>query len=372
MSIKADASKDMGQLLLQGWAMLAENCPTCLVPLMRDPKSKDRLCCNCSHVYKADVPLEAAEELQEEAQEAIEEPGTGAAGSSTQAEASAGAVGGHANHLASKNNRSEDISELLSDKMLQGWALLDKLCPRCDTPLVRSRAPDRKMFCVCCDCWVMTEAEAAVAGSRLSSVPPASPATSQTESSRAEGVTNPGLSQTQLPADGHPGHPQVTAPPAQRTLIPAAAQYAAGSVPYAEVATSPAAVTGYPVQGEYAVWQGGCGAAGQAGRGAGRQVGRGMAGRYGPGRGAAVANGDSGPMLHAAAPVDGAVSLDVEAARVFQAAGRTLLWKTSRLTALLHATPAVEVERIQSITEALGHCAETWQKISQTIPSAES
>eukprot|EP00798_Chlamydomonas_sp_ICE-L_P015796 gene15796-21920_t len=52
-----DVSKDMGQLLLKGWTMLAENCPPCQVPLMRDPKSKDRLCVNCKKSYKANEPL---------------------------------------------------------------------------------------------------------------------------------------------------------------------------------------------------------------------------------------------------------------------------------------------------------------------------
>ncbi|GFR46546.1 hypothetical protein Agub_g8140, partial [Astrephomene gubernaculifera] len=49
-----------------------------------------------------------------------------------------------------------DVAELLSTKMLQGWALLDKYCPRCSTVLVRSRAT-RRMFCVACDAWVLQE-----------------------------------------------------------------------------------------------------------------------------------------------------------------------------------------------------------------------
>ncbi|GLI60718.1 hypothetical protein VaNZ11_002818 [Volvox africanus] len=53
----------------------------------------------------------------------------------------------------------EDIADLLAAKMLQGWALLDKYCPRCNTVLVRSKA-NKRMFCVACDAWVVPETDA--------------------------------------------------------------------------------------------------------------------------------------------------------------------------------------------------------------------
>ncbi|KAL6748388.1 hypothetical protein V8C86DRAFT_3114750 [Haematococcus lacustris] len=89
--------------------------------------------------------------------------------------------------------RSDQTASLIAEKLLQGWALLDTCCPRCSTPLVRSRTP-RRMFCVACSMWVMTEAEAAQAAAAAPAPapptpPPASPthAPSPTTTSRLLG-----------------------------------------------------------------------------------------------------------------------------------------------------------------------------------------
>ncbi|KAI5079797.1 hypothetical protein GOP47_0005276 [Adiantum capillus-veneris] len=55
--------------------------------------------------------------------------------------------------------RSSDHSAALAEKLLQGWALLQEHCPQCLTPLVRNR--QRKMYCVACTQWVVSQSEAA-------------------------------------------------------------------------------------------------------------------------------------------------------------------------------------------------------------------
>lgn len=55
--------------------------------------------------------------------------------------------------------RSSDHSAALAEKLLQGWALLQEHCPQCFTPLVRNR--QRKMYCVACSQWVVSQTEAA-------------------------------------------------------------------------------------------------------------------------------------------------------------------------------------------------------------------
>jgi len=45
--------------------------------------------------------------------------------------------------------------------MLQGWALLETTCPRCSSPLVRNK--QKRMRCVLCDAWVVSEADAPAA-----------------------------------------------------------------------------------------------------------------------------------------------------------------------------------------------------------------
>ncbi|KAL3678158.1 hypothetical protein R1sor_021114 [Riccia sorocarpa] len=63
-----------------------------------------------------------------------------------------------ANAATTARSRS-DISAALAEKLLQGWAMLNEHCPQCLTPLVRNR--QRKVYCVACQQWVLSEAEAA-------------------------------------------------------------------------------------------------------------------------------------------------------------------------------------------------------------------
>jgi hypothetical protein len=161
------------------------------VPLMKDPASGDRLCVNCDRSYPDGMDLDAcmaADEVEaEEGEEAEVEEGGGAAlgagGSAADdipdfstnpvsvADAAAGGAaspspppvagasmrGVHQSGRLAPNG-GDRACELLSAKMLQGWALLETMCPRCTTPLVRNR--EKRMRCVLCDAWVVTEADA--------------------------------------------------------------------------------------------------------------------------------------------------------------------------------------------------------------------
>ena len=49
---QGEASGKMGQLLLQGWAMLDISCPDCLVPIMRNRKQGLEICVVCDDEYK--------------------------------------------------------------------------------------------------------------------------------------------------------------------------------------------------------------------------------------------------------------------------------------------------------------------------------
>lgn len=59
----------------------------------------------------------------------------------------------------SRRSRADDSSAAIAQKLLQGWALLSDHCPQCVTPLVRNR--ERRMYCVSCSQWVITERDAA-------------------------------------------------------------------------------------------------------------------------------------------------------------------------------------------------------------------
>ncbi|TNV74251.1 hypothetical protein FGO68_gene16246 [Halteria grandinella] len=57
-----EASKKIGQLLLQGWAMLNESCPECLQPIMKS-KQGVRLCVQCNREERTDIPKKPVEQL---------------------------------------------------------------------------------------------------------------------------------------------------------------------------------------------------------------------------------------------------------------------------------------------------------------------
>lgn len=224
MAVRADTSKRLGALLLQGWAMLAENCPDCQVPLMRDRSNEDRLCVNCDTTYlpgpdgglraragghglpeaavapPQDSPNSttaprsssgiglaqraADDEDRDEVYDPRSDPRLGpfaspaangvatpspAPSSATTAAAPAHpvpnglpvAAGGQAPDGAaqqgSRQPTPDEVSNLLSTKMLQGWAMLDAYCPRCTTVLVRERPAPRRRFCVACCAFVVSE-----------------------------------------------------------------------------------------------------------------------------------------------------------------------------------------------------------------------
>ena len=132
-TVKPTTSKSLGEYLLKGYAMLAENCPSCLIPLMRNPKTMDRLCVNCDRVFKAGESINHHEEEEEEGEEEEEESSSSMQPSSRISKESPKPTNGL---------EKADPSKLLSDKMLQGWALLETCCP-CAAPLWSGTRPRR-------------------------------------------------------------------------------------------------------------------------------------------------------------------------------------------------------------------------------------
>lgn len=134
--VKDDCTKDIAELLLQGWAMLAESCPNCNIPLMRNPRTKIEKCVGCSSSVpseersgpaQADTPLS---EPQPEDSFSFPVPDS----TST-----------------AETQSDRDVGEI-AKKLLAGWALLDDYCPACNTPLVRNR--EKRKFCVHCSSFI--------------------------------------------------------------------------------------------------------------------------------------------------------------------------------------------------------------------------
>ncbi|GAA5816706.1 hypothetical protein MFLAVUS_010238 [Mucor flavus] len=141
-----EAGDLLGTYMLQGWIMTDEICPveSCTFPLM---SSKDRSLQFCT--LHDSLPTGAAKDNYKS--KAVEEK----------------ADDDMSDELAIRRHRREQsskASQLIGQKMLQRWALLNEHCPNEScfaVPLVRN--PETKhMYCVICENIILTEAEAAV------------------------------------------------------------------------------------------------------------------------------------------------------------------------------------------------------------------
>lgn len=98
---------------------------------MRKPHSDEALCVNCGKVINIIDSINVVDDAVAE----------GPSRAPTEVEQSTSNV--------------EDPSQALADKMLEGWTLLAEHCPRCATPLVRSR--QGRMLCVSCQMDVVAQ-----------------------------------------------------------------------------------------------------------------------------------------------------------------------------------------------------------------------
>lgn len=120
VQVTTESVGSMGQLLLQGYCMLADGCTECMVPLMRNPEGKKDLCVHCGKVISVTEEYSGDKTEQSGMKKNQSETGVG-----------------------------EDTPGLLAARMIQGWKMLSSYCPLCATPLVEKR--DEGIYCVKCD-----------------------------------------------------------------------------------------------------------------------------------------------------------------------------------------------------------------------------
>lgn len=158
---RAAAEERMGDNLLLGWTMLADQCPTtdCCFPLMRDRK-RNTTCVACggngvatntkSNTNSANgSPPPALGTTDPPPAPAI--PPTPLPTAATEA-GSGGLLS--AEEFAAVRKKRDKLSAALGSYMLRGWSLLDTTCPRQDcepgTPLLKDRSSGI-VFCAGCD-----------------------------------------------------------------------------------------------------------------------------------------------------------------------------------------------------------------------------
>mmetsp|Transcript_14946 Transcript_14946/g.41986 ORF Transcript_14946/g.41986 Transcript_14946/m.41986 type:complete len:290 (-) Transcript_14946:67-936(-) len=168
---RADVSS-MSQMLLQGWAMLDLSCISCKVPLLRKRGQDTTYCVHCKETFgKVGKPQGQEASSPAAAPKAVEQPPPAyiAAPLSHGVDQDLQEFRQMRSQMAPTSAASaaasmEDPAQALAEKMLQGWALLGVHCPRCSHPLVRNK--ERKMWCVVCCLWVLSEEEGAAAAAR--------------------------------------------------------------------------------------------------------------------------------------------------------------------------------------------------------------
>ncbi|KAJ3381385.1 hypothetical protein HDU92_005349 [Lobulomyces angularis] len=111
---RKEISDSLGDLLLKGWKMLNEACEICLVPLMEDREGKV-ICVSC--VNKKKEVLETPEKV----------------------------ISSVTLNKKEKDDEAENvdrISNLIGEKLLVGWVLLNETCP-CGVPLMKNKAGEK-------------------------------------------------------------------------------------------------------------------------------------------------------------------------------------------------------------------------------------
>eukprot|EP00903_Cladosiphon_okamuranus_P010348 g9791.t1 len=170
---RAAAEAAMGEKLLLGWTMLAQECPTagCCFPLMRD-RSKNTTCVACGGngvaATATATPTTTATDTEGDSNSQFADPPAKAAPTSTVIAPPPAAPTTNSSNatepeqqpvkseeeFAAVRKKRDTLSASLGRYMLQGWSLLDRMCPRegCEpgTPLLRNRSTDT-FYCAGCD-----------------------------------------------------------------------------------------------------------------------------------------------------------------------------------------------------------------------------
>ncbi|KAJ2351984.1 hypothetical protein GGF43_003872 [Coemansia sp. RSA 2618] len=148
MSSKLDTiTSRMSKLMLKRWSMLAEVCREdgCSTPLMRDPTTSNTKCVwhDARELFPEDVLEETDSVVQPTALPKEDEKLD---------TVKAGVLEDKAGELRQRRREQGDLaSERIGQRLLQGWAMIDKSCPNdaCyNVPLVQDR--EKVQECVVC------------------------------------------------------------------------------------------------------------------------------------------------------------------------------------------------------------------------------
>jgi len=164
MSTTSKVSAELGQKLLQGWTMLAESCNDCNVPLMEKKKDQIIVCVGCKKNFRRDVeqgdklqtsivPITNNVETKPNIPNNVEtKSNIPSVSTPTVDNKKVSAPVDTNRHILELNDekkiKTRQISQLMGDKLLEGWSLLGDTCPICNSPLMKYA---NAMKCFTCD-----------------------------------------------------------------------------------------------------------------------------------------------------------------------------------------------------------------------------
>jgi len=170
MSTTSKVSAELGQKLLQGWTMLAESCNDCNVPLMEKKKDQIIVCVGCKKNFRRDVeqgdklqtsivPITNNVETKPNIPNNVEtKSNIPSVSTPTVDNKKVSAPVDTNRHILELNDekkfKTRQISQLMGDKLLEGWSLLGDTCPICNSPLMKYA---NAMKCFTCDKKVVFE-----------------------------------------------------------------------------------------------------------------------------------------------------------------------------------------------------------------------
>ena len=156
-------SSKIGDHLMLGFALLGQECPrnTCAgIPLMQKQGEKP-YCINCENLFVTDSYgslIPEAHMHSNSSAAASADPSANGAASLTDALAlfrekeKAAAVADEAPIVdRAALSKKPDPSNLIGERLLQGWALLEETCPSCsDIPLMQDKKKEVRRCAICC------------------------------------------------------------------------------------------------------------------------------------------------------------------------------------------------------------------------------
>lgn len=158
---RSAAEARMGDMLLLGWTMLADDCPApgCCFPLMLD-RANNTTCVACGGDDTAAIPpAPEASSAQSNRSNPSRAPGATVTSPPAPAPARSDTDSGGGGVISSQEfslvrKKRDELSAALGRYMLQGWSLMNTTCPReeCEagTPLLKDRSTGT-LFCAGCD-----------------------------------------------------------------------------------------------------------------------------------------------------------------------------------------------------------------------------